>query len=203
MQADVPGIAWTGVSASADGQKLAAVARFAYGTDPQIYTSTNAGGNWTARSAPALPWQSLAGSADGSKLVVSASRGLIYISADSGASWNATASANTNWFSVASSADGSRLFAAVGGYPAESGLIYRSQTIPAPQLNITSFGNRLLLSWVVPSIDFVLQQSANLASANWTDLAIKATLNFTNLQYEVPVPPTNTGRFYRLRAAGD
>jgi hypothetical protein len=62
--------------------------------------------------------------------------------------------------------------------------VYVWQTIPAPVLSITLSANSLYFSWTVPSMSFVLQQSANLIGANWTDIAATPLLDYTNLHYE-------------------
>jgi photosystem II stability/assembly factor-like uncharacterized protein len=97
------------VASSADGTKLVAVVN-----SGQIYTSTDAGVNWTARDS-SRSWSDVASSADGTRLVAtvdSGAGGAIYVSTNSGATWSLT-SANTGvrWFSVASSADGLKLVA--------------------------------------------------------------------------------------------
>jgi len=79
------------------------------------------------------------------------------------------------------------------------GGIYTRQFTPEPVLNITSASNNLVLSWIVPSMDFVLQQNSDLTTTNWADLTNKPTLNLTNLQYQVSVSLTNGRSFYRLR----
>jgi hypothetical protein len=76
-------------------------------------------------------------------------------------------------------------------------LIYTSQTTPAPQLNLAPSGSYLTVFWIVPSTNFVLQQSADLTS--WTDAANPPILNLTNLQNEVTLSPSNRSGFYRLK----
>jgi hypothetical protein len=49
----------------------------------------------------------------------------------------------------------------------------------------------------LPSTNFVLQQSSDLAS--WTDMTDTPALNLTNLQNEVVLSPTNGSGFYRLK----
>jgi hypothetical protein len=44
-----------------------------------------------------------------------------------------------------------------------------------------------------------LLQNSDLNTTNWTDVPITSTLNFTNLNYEVTVSPTNSQCFYRLK----
>lgn len=80
-----------------------------------------------------------------------------------------------------------------------SGGIYTFQTTPTPALTITPSASDFLLSWLVPSTHFVLQENSDLTVANWTDLATQPTLNFTNLHYEVVVSRSSTNRFYRLK----
>jgi hypothetical protein len=80
------------------------------------------------------------------------------------------------------------------------GGIYTWQTIPKPVLNVAPSGSNLLLSWTVPSRLFALQENADLASTNWTDVASAPVLNLTNLQNQVRLPLPADNRFYRLRA---
>jgi len=191
------------IASSADGTKLAAI------VGRSIYVSTNSGIAWAITSVPATNWVSIASSADGSRLVVVAERidnfgpfpptisGLIYSSTDSGATWIHNNVAVHNWSWVASSADGCKLVAAAGEWtPADSG-IWTLQTTPAPQMNITPTNGNLTLSWIVPSTDFVLQQSPDLYS--WTDMTTTTTPNLTNLQNEVTLPLTGSNAFYRLK----
>jgi hypothetical protein len=56
-----------------------------------------------------------------------------------------------------------------------------------------------VLSWIVPSRDFVLQQSADLITTSWTDISIPVSLNLTNLQQEAVLVPQSAHRFFRLR----
>jgi len=51
----------------------------------------------------------------------------------------------------------------------------------------------------VPSTSFVLQQSFDLGSTNWTTVPMAATLNFTNLNYHLTMSPSLSQRFYRLK----
>ena len=46
---------------------------------------------------------------------------------------------------------------------------------------------------------FVLQENADLTTANWTDVTTTPVLNFTNLHHEVSVPLPSANRFYRLK----
>lgn len=165
----------------------------------QIYLSRNWGRTWTPSTAPKLQWQAIASSADGSQLVaVVANGGSIYTSADSGDTWVLSSAPRVNWSSVVSSADGCKLVAAI-----DSGGIYTWQTTPHPVLNVTRIGTNLLLSWIIPSQPFVLQENADLTTTNWTDATSAPVLNLTNLQNQVTLPLPAGSRFYRLRAAFD
>ena len=86
---------------------------------------------------------------------------------------------------------------------ANGGGIYTWQTTPHPVLNVTPSGANLLLSWIIPSQPFVLQENADLATTNWTDVASAPVLNLTNLQNQVTLPLSAAHRFYRLRAVAD
>ena len=55
----------------------------------------------------------------------------------------------------------------------------------------------LTLSWIVPSTNLVLQQSADLSG--WTNVTNLPVLNLTNLQNEVILSPTGSSGFYRLK----
>jgi hypothetical protein len=56
-----------------------------------------------------------------------------------------------------------------------------------------------LISWVIPSTSFVLQQNPDLTATNWTDVATAPVLNLTNLQNQVTLPPPSAPTFYRLQ----
>jgi hypothetical protein len=77
------------------------------------------------------------------------------------------------------------------------GGIYTSQITPTPQLNLTPSGGNLTASWIIPSTNFVLQQSADLSS--WTDVTNSPALNLNDLQDEIVLSPTNGSGFYRLK----
>jgi hypothetical protein len=107
---------WYGVASSADGNKLLAVAGF--GAMPGlIWTSTDAGGNWTTSNVPGgyHAFTCAASSADGKKLIIGEYYGHIYTSTNYGMTWreNQLSSYTMSFNAVASSADGSRLVAVV------------------------------------------------------------------------------------------
>lgn len=47
-------------------------------------------------------------------------------------------------------------------------------------------------------MNFVLQQNQDLTPGNWVTLTNKPTLNYTNLNYQLSLSPTNTEGFFRL-----
>src|ERR1019366_3139248 len=84
-----------------------------------------------------------------------------------------------------------------GGNSGINGRIFISCSAPPPSLNLSSLNINLLLSWTVPSTNFVLQQSSDLTS--WADMTNPPVLNLTNLQNEVMLSPSNRSGFYRLK----
>jgi hypothetical protein len=58
--------------------------------------------------------------------------------------------------------------------------------------------NKTMLSWIVPSTNFVLQQNVDLGTTNWVTLTNVPVLNPTNLQEEVSFSPSNSAGFFRL-----
>jgi len=183
---------WDSVASSADGRILAAAPQ-----NDSIYVSTNSGTTWSATLTPSEVWVSVASSADGTKLIAG-SLDVLYTSDDSGITWTSNSVPSGYWNSVASSADGNERVA-VDDSGSGSGL-WSSQTTPAPCLNITPTSDNLTLSWIIPSINFVLQQNLDLTTTNWTDVTNPPALKLTNLQYEVTLPLANNSGFYRLAA---
>jgi hypothetical protein len=146
-----------------------------------------------------LNWTRICSSADGNRLLAAADQASIYLSTDSGVSWTTTLSPGKFWRCLASSADANRVFA-IGSSDTygTSGLIYTAQTVPAPVLGVDAQGSNLVLSWLVPSMNFALQENADLGTPSWTDVSTLATLNLTNLHYEMMVERPIGPRFYRL-----
>jgi len=198
---------WTCVASSWDGTKLVAAG------DASIYISTNSGATWAPTTAPSDGWSAVASSADGARLVAAAGGwvGSIYISTNLGAnlfSAGAPADGDGLWprwsFAVTVSADGSNIVAVGPDFiftlrsPAPA-----PPPPPSPRLSIAVSGTTLTLSWLVPSVPFVLQQSSDLGSSNWVDVALASppTLNLTNLHNELTLPPAiGVGsQFYRLK----
>jgi hypothetical protein len=112
---------WFGIDSSSDGTKLVATDIGADETGGYIYTSTDSGVSWIARtSAGARNWGSITSSSDGTKLVTAdypsfdedPTRGYIYTSSDSGVTWIERRSAGINWWeSITSSSDGTKIAA--------------------------------------------------------------------------------------------
>ena|SRR5450631_3873340 len=115
------------------------------------------------------------------------------VSTDSGATWSESILFGQSLNSVASSADGSRWICV-----SDTGIYAWTHTnTPTPLLSLTSSDSDALVSWIIPSQDFALQQSSDLS--NWSDVTTPPVLNLTNLQNQVSVSPTNTAGFYRLK----
>jgi hypothetical protein len=181
---------WFSVAFSADGNRLAAVG-------VALYFSTNSGATWRTNNVSWYPGCA-ASSADGTQLVVE-SQFSIWRSSDSGATWTDTANIGDGYsgYSLASSADGAKLVVA-GPHRG----IYTRQTTPTPTLTISPAGDGLVVSWVIPSMDFGLQQNPGLNPTNWTDVTAPVVPNLTNLQNQVTVSAPSGPMFYRLRSLG-
>jgi|GEM_PF-1619226 len=191
------------VASSADGSRLATVSGNNGSGKGPIFISTNSGSNWIQTTAPVTNWVTLASSADGRTLIAAAggqtATGPLFLSTDSGATWNKTNSLLTHWTSVAVSADGSKLVATEF-----NGHIYTLHLSPfslSPMLNALGSSNGLTISWLVPSMDFVLQQSTDLNSGAWTDVAATPALNLIDLHDEVTVAKSGSA-YYRLISTG-
>jgi len=69
-------------------------------------------------------------------------------------------------------------------------------SLPPPMVGITSTSTNLELTWPVPPGGFVVLQSSNLLTANWTTNMLPI---FTNQTTEgVSITPTNGNLFFRL-----
>jgi hypothetical protein len=184
---------WISAGSSADGTKLVA-ASYAWYPGSHVLTSTDGGISWSKTATlprSLLSRGVLASSANGGLVILGG--GAIFSSTDSGATWVSNSAPNCSWASVACSADGTRLVASTG-----SGVIYTAQFTPTPTLNIAPSKQKLLLSWIVPSMNFHLQERRDFTSGQWNDVTLSPSLNLTNLQYELTVSPTNPSGFYRL-----
>ena len=194
---NAPSLIWASIASSADGTRLVTVSQLQYPlVGGSIYTSSDSGTTWISNNAPNVAWYFVASSADGTKLVASASHST-YVSSNAGANWELGSSGNNTFNTLASSADGNQLISIYGGGIAGYfGGVYESYSTPAPVLNITSSITNLVLCWTIPSTNFLLQQSPDLIS--WAAVTDAPALNFTNLQNQVTLPPSNTSGFYRL-----
>lgn len=205
LMTSAPNVRYYSVASSADGTKFIAATE---GPIPAvlgaIYTSTNSGASWISNSLPNEHWSGVASSADGRVLAAIAftdnygNSGFVYTSTNYGTTWNTLEKTpSQNWEGIASSADGGSLVACgATALGSSSGSIYILQTIPPPELNITSANSNLALSWTIPSTNFVLQQSPDLIS--WNDLTNTPMLNLTNLQNQIVLSPANSSGFFRL-----
>jgi hypothetical protein len=192
------------IASSADGNKLMLCVLPSYNpAQGQIYISTNFGDAWNLTSAPGNYWNFVASSADGNTLLaapVLTRAGFICLSTNSGVTWSTNNSPFQDWGALASSADGGKLVAAAAADvndDVNSGVIYTSQSIQSPSLNLTPISDSLALSWLIPSTNFVLQQSPDLI--NWQEVTNTPILNLNNLQDEVVLSSTNNLGFYRLK----
>jgi len=68
--------------------------------------------------------------------------------------------------------------------------------MPAPQMNLMQTNGSLQLSWLVPSTNFVVQQSSDLL--NWESVTNTPELDCNNLQDEMILLPCNASGFFRL-----
>ncbi len=174
------------------------------GSGGPIFISTNSGLNWAPTTAPVTNWVSIASSADGRTLLAagggSTALGHLFLSTDSGATWNLTNSLFTHWSAVAVSADGTKLVAAEN-----AGHIYTLHLSPStfsPALQIRPSGTNAVVSWLVPSMDFTLQQNTDVNSSNWVNVVTAPVLNTANLHNEVTVPGTLGNSYFRLSSGG-
>lgn len=189
---------------SADGSTILGGAWYSSGgtTQPDaLYFTTNSGSSWSKANVDSNVWTGTACSADGSTMVAVAVGnnvfgpyfGSIYTSTNHGVSWVSNNAPNVTWSDVACSADGSKMVAVVGN----GGKIYISNSKPSPQLNIASPSNgNFNFSWLMPSTNMALQESPDLM--NWTTLTNMPSLNYTNLQEQLTLSPTNSDSFFRL-----
>jgi len=219
-QTDLPAQNWNSVCSSFDGRRLIAtgVSTLATVTTPSGRTittgaiggmgiSTNAGASWTINTN--FYATTVASSANGKKVFAVNNTG-IYTSTNFGMTW--TYQTNLTG-SIACSADGNRAAIAVGritevlislpdgrvisSYIPSAGPIYISSFRPIPSINMVRTNGHSMLSWFVPSTDYILQYSSDFST--WTNVTNQPVLNLTNLQNEVMLPMSNSSGFYRLK----
>ena len=178
-------VAW-----SADGGVLLTCANY-------VFRSTNSGLSWEQTGAPYANWLGIACSADGSKLTavgLNYPNYIVYSSTNSGVSWVSNNLPNLYWSHVSESADGGVRFLSA----AYTGDIFKSQMVYPPKLKVSNSTGLLVLSWIVPSTSFILQQNADLSAPNWVNVAAPPVVNYATLTYEVSVTPPAGPMFYRL-----
>jgi hypothetical protein len=190
------------IACSADGSKLVAAA--GQTTTPAVYTSTNSGATWRA-SMPAGSFAWCASSADGATFAVADwYGGGIYLTTDSGLTWSQPSQPTLYWGGLVLSADGAQLVATTGPVSLTDegnadGSVYIMQTTPTPSLSIAPAATNAVISWLVPSLNFTLQQNSDLTTTNWINVTTPPVLNLTNLQNQVIVSTPASGQaFYRL-----
>jgi len=207
-QTTLPSNDWSAIAVSAAGDRIVVASDYNPPSgDGLVYLSGDTGATWTLADLPTNNWAALASSADGTRLAA-ASEEQIYLSTNSGATSSPSrAPTNINWLSVASSADGSIVVGgarfsstSLGGTVGTLSSASLSSIPPAPSLSIDMSGASPVLSWVVPSTPFGLQQESAL-SMNWIDSIALPTLNPTNLHYEMALPQflLSPQYFYRLK----
>jgi photosystem II stability/assembly factor-like uncharacterized protein len=205
---------WNSIASSADGTRLVAGGNAnAFGVSQDgVFTSTDSGATWVTNNIPELGFVPLvAASADGTTLMAVptdfsiARAGLIFISINSGNTWVEAMAPDASWGGIACSADGSKLFGAAHSEfppfldPNENGGIYISLATPGRVLSLSRSAGKLVVSWVISSANFTLQQNTGLDPEGWTDVPTPPVPNLADYRLEVPVSPTNARTFYRLR----
>jgi hypothetical protein len=206
-----PASDWWCVASSADGVRLVA----AMGDDPNsnggpgfIYVSPDSGTTWIHTSAPSNYWASVASSGDGSRLIAVGGIGgftQVYFSTDFGTSWTILDTPTSFGQTICCSSNASVSAALISDSHASWIVTLRFPPpqlplpVRLPQLVMTRSVDRAVVSWLVPSSSFALQESADLFSPSWTDVPMPPTLNFTNLHYELNISPSPGSHFYRLK----
>ncbi len=204
---------WACLASSADGSKVVAAATLPIQLQPgeatsspnydgsgRIYVSTDAGVTWIPTSAPSNFWASVACSADGTRLFAVAG-GKFYASSDSGLTWTASETPAGRWRAVACTADGTNIVTVGDGLVCTLNFSAPAPPLvpPSPMLSIGLSGGNAVLSWLVPSTSFILQENGDLISTNWVDVTTRPVLNPGHLQEEVDLPFALGKAFYRLR----
>jgi hypothetical protein len=80
-----------------------------------------------------------------------------------------------------------------------TGMAYVEYGTPGPPLlNLTATNNRSInLTWTPVAVNYLLEQSTNLTTTNWTSLTIPART--VGADYDAPISATNKRAFLRLR----
>jgi hypothetical protein len=189
-----PVLYWTALAFSAEEARLFACG-WNFSPATGLYVTSNDGASWTQLGLPDRTVRSLAVSADGQKLAISTAK--IFTSSNGGTDWitNSVPNASAGWL-VASSADGGNLAAA----NLNSRSMYFSGTFQPPVIRLDYGSGVSKLSWVVPSMNFVLEQTGDFDPAIWSPITTLPYLNLSNLHHEITLPATGGNRFFRLRA---
>ena len=190
---NVPNGAFQDIASSADGTRL--IAAGSLQIRGPLYISSDSGTTWVSNNAAPTTWEAVAASANGTYLAAAAGPTPFELSTNGVWATNTAPVSGQAIVSMALSADGGQLVAAVSG-SIQGGNIYILQILRPPVLNLTAAGSGSLLSWLVPSTNFFLQQSADLVS--WENFSNTPSLNFTNLQNQIMLSPSNGNSFYRL-----
>jgi hypothetical protein len=199
LMTNAPNIEWISVASSADGSKIAAANPLG-----PLYTSADFGLTWISNSTPYEGWVSVASSADGRILAAAAyydlmgGPALIFTSTNSGVTWLSNSAPPLQWSHITTSADGAVLWASGQTENSSVGALFTSQSVRNPQLNISSVGPNLALSWLLPSTSFQLQQNFNLSATNWIFVTNPPVLNLNDLSETITQSPSNFAGFYRL-----
>lgn len=175
---------WNGVGVSSDGKWVGAI------SSVNSYISSDLGVTWQTNG---ISGRGIACSANGTCWLISGTQ--VYTSTNNASTWQTDLPSGT-WFPGVVSADGCLMITMGGGAQG----IQLGRLTPSPQMSILAQDSSVTVSWLIPSTNFVLQQSANLTNSNWAGVATNPTLNFTNLQQQVNMPATGSNAFFRLIA---
>lgn len=175
---------WSAIACSSTGSNVVAVIN-----GGQIYTSVNAGYNWTARDI-ARAWTCVAVSGDGSRMVAGVNGGQLYLSLDFGVTWIpiVVSTASINWTAVACSDDGSRMVAAstAGGLfvSEDSGVTWTARA-SLPNLNWTGVATSSDASTVaaVATVDKIYISSQATTTYGTAGMLVGSRLSAVELMY--------------------
>lgn len=207
---------WSCVAVSASGQTLVAAGDdWANGNDGLVWTSRDHGETWGAAALSPNVWGQVAISTDGSILAARTSAGLTFVSRDFGVTWAPVNSPAVDYnpptgiYGSPASIPNSTLSGNNPNlYTVISGQIWRLDlTAPTvlftpasePALSIGQRGTKEVLSWLVPSQPFALQETISLIAPIWLDVTNQPSFNLSNLNNEVVVPAPSSVGFFRLR----
>jgi hypothetical protein len=199
---------------SADASRVfAAATRHDDEPSGTLYSSLDWGTTWKELLTihTKIVWTSLASSADGRNLMaagnipnhITADIGPLYVSEDYGETWSLVPQfARGLWSSAAFSADGSKLVVATVGDPAgpDASGLHLHQSAPRPLLKMRFTEGNAVISWIIPSSDFRLQETSSVPNANWIEAPGIQTVNLSNLENEWKLSQQVGRQFYRLKS---